>query len=110
MTYRRICKLEDLWEGEMEAFEVDGDEVLVVWPEGGQPCAFQGACPHQDIPLVEGTFDGKVVTCRAHQWTFDACSGHGLNPSHAQLARYPLKIEDGEVLVEVDGVKPMFAQ
>jgi toluene monooxygenase system ferredoxin subunit len=108
MSFRPVCKLDDLWEGEMEAFEVDGEEVVVVWPEGGELCAFQGACPHQDIPLIEGKFDGKkVLACRAHQWTFDACTGKGINPAHAALARYPLKVENGEVLVQVEGVKPL---
>ncbi len=106
MTFKTVCKLEDLWEGEMQAFEVDGEEVLVVWPEGSELCAYQGLCPHQDIPLEEGKFDGKVVTCRAHQWTFDACSGKGLNPAGAVLSRYPIKVENGEVLVQVEGIKP----
>ena len=111
MSFRSVCKVSDLWEGEMEAFEVDGEEVLVVWSDGGEPCAFQGMCPHQDIPLIEGQFDGKkVLTCRAHQWTFDASSGQGINPAHACLARYPVKVENGEVLVDVEGVKPLFAQ
>lgn len=109
MTFHKVCKLDDLWEGEMEAFEVDGEEVLVVWPEGGEPCAFQGACPHQDIPLIEGKFDGKMVHCRAHQWSFCASTGKGVNPDHTQLARYPVKIENGEVLVQVEGIKPLFS-
>lgn len=109
MTFKTLCKLDDLWEGEMQAFEIDNEDVLVIWPEGGQPCAFQGACPHQDIPLVEGHFDGKTLTCRAHQWSFEACSGKGLNPSNAQLARYPIKVENGEVLVQIEGIKPLFA-
>lgn len=109
MAFKKVCNVDDLWEGEMEAFDVDGEEVLVVWPEGQPPCAFQGTCPHQDIPLIEGKFDGKVVTCRAHQWSFDACSGKGINPADTRLARYPVKVENGEVLVEVEGIKPVYA-
>jgi toluene monooxygenase system ferredoxin subunit len=109
MTFHKVCKLDDLWEGEMEAFEVEGEEILLVWPEGGEPCAFQGVCPHQDIPLIEGKFDGKTVVCRAHQWSFCATSGKGVNPDHTQLARYPVKVEHGEVLVQIEGVKPLFS-
>lgn len=109
MAFKKVCKLEDLWEGEMEAFEVNGEEVLLVWPNNGELCAFQGICPHQDIPLIEGKFDGKVVMCRAHQWTFDGCSGKGINPDDSQLAKYPIKIENGEVLVQTEGVKPLFS-
>lgn len=109
MAFRKVCKLEDLWEGEMEAFEVDGEEVLLVWPDGGELCAYQGMCPHQDIPLIEGKLEGKTVMCRAHQWTFDACTGKGVNPGDTQLAKYPIKVENGDVLVQTEGVKPLFA-
>nr|AAB58742.1 ferredoxin [Burkholderia cepacia] len=92
MTFTKVCSLDDLGEGEMESFEVDGQEILMVWPEGGELKAFQGICPHQDIPLIEGKFDGKTVICPTHLWQFDACSGKGINPLDCALAQYPLKI------------------
>lgn len=109
MAFVKVCKLDDLWEGEMEAFEVNGHEVLLVSPDGGEIRAFQGICPHQDIPLVEGKFDGKVVVCRAHQWVFDGCTGQGINPADCRLAEYPVKIEGEDVLVDTEGVTPLFA-
>lgn len=109
MTFKKVCTLDDLWEGEMASFDVDGQEVLIVSPEGGDIRAFQGICPHQDIPLVEGKFDGKTVICRAHLWQFDACSGKGVNPSDCALAQYPVKIEGNDIFVETEGVQPLFA-
>lgn len=105
----KVCKLDDLWEGEMESFEVNDQEVLLVLPEGGEIRAFQGICPHQNIPLVEGSFDGKVIVCRAHKWVFDGCSGQGINPGNCRLAEYPVKVEGTDVLVETAGVKPLFS-
>jgi toluene monooxygenase system ferredoxin subunit len=109
MGFARVCSLDDLWEGEMEAFEVDGKEVLLVRVDGGEVRAFQGVCPHQDIPLIEGKFDGKLLVCRAHQWMFDGSSGQGVNPSNCQLAVYPLKIDGDDVMVDTEGVDPLFA-
>lgn len=109
MTFERVCGLDDLWEGEMESYEVNGHEVLLVSTVGGGIRAFQGICPHQDIPLVEGKFDGKVVICRAHQWVFDGCTGEGINPSDCRLAEYPVRIVGEDVLVDTEGVKPLFA-
>lgn len=109
MTFMRVCNLDDLWEGEMESFDIDGHEVLVVCAEGGDVKAFQGVCPHQDIPLVEGKFDGKTLVCRAHQWVFDACTGVGLNPGDCQLANYPIKIEGNEIYVDTADITPFFA-
>ena len=36
MAFTKVCKLDDLWEGEMESFEIDGHEILLVSPEGGE--------------------------------------------------------------------------
>ena len=109
MTFKIACTLDDLWEGEMTEVEVDGQVILLVWPEGGEIAAFQGICPHQDIPLSEGRFDGRVVMCRAHQWTFDAESGEGVNPKDCRLAKYPVKVEGETILVSTEGVAALFA-
>lgn len=109
MAFQKVCTLDDLWEGDMMSVELDGVEVLLVWPEGGGIAAYQGMCPHQDIPLDEGKFNGKVIMCRAHQWTFDATTGEGINPGDCKLARYPLKVEGDDVLVDVEDVVPLFS-
>jgi toluene monooxygenase system ferredoxin subunit len=109
MAFTKVCELDELWEGEMESFEVDGHDVLLVSPEGGGVRAFQGICPHQDIPLVEGKFDGKMVVCRAHQWVFDGRTGQGVNPADCRLAEYPVRIDGDDVLVDVAAASPLFA-
>ena len=109
MSYQKAASLDDLWEGEMIEVEIGDHVVVLVWPEGGTLRAFQGVCPHQDIALAEGKFDGKVLMCRAHQWTFDAHTGAGINPGNCKLAEYPVKLEGDDILIAVDGVEPLFA-
>ena len=109
MSFTKVCTVDDLWEGEMESFTVNGHDILLVSAEGGEIKAFQGICPHQDIPLVEGKFDGKKVICRAHLWQFDATTGLGINPSDCALAEYPVKLDGDDVYVETEGVEPLFA-
>lgn len=109
MSFTKVCTVDDLWEGEMDSFTVDGQEVLLVCADGGSIKAFQGICPHQDIPLVEGQFDGKKVICRAHLWQFDACTGQGINPADCALAEYPVKLVGNDVYVETKDITPLFA-
>lgn len=109
MAFKKLCTLDDLWEGEMEAFTLDGHEILLVCATGGEVRAFQNICPHQDIPLVEGKFDGKRIICRAHAWQFDADNGRGINPDDCALAQYPVRIEGEDILVDTAGVTPLFA-
>jgi toluene monooxygenase system ferredoxin subunit len=40
----------------------------------------------------------------------DVVSGQGVNPAHAELAHYPVRVEDGHVHVAVDGIKPKFSR
>lgn len=109
MAFKKVCAVEDIWEGEMDSFEVEGKEVLLICKDGGEFKAYQGICPHQDIPLVEGKFDGKIITCRAHLWQFDSCDGKGVNPKDCALAEFPVKVENDDVFVDVAGIEPLFA-
>jgi toluene monooxygenase system ferredoxin subunit len=102
MAFRRVCDLDDLWEGEMKSFDVEGGEVLLVFPGGGEVIAIQPRCPHQDVALAEGEFDGTVLVCRAHHWEFQPATGAGLNPTDCRLKRYRTKIEDDAVWVDGD--------
>jgi toluene monooxygenase system ferredoxin subunit len=109
MAFCKVATLDDLWEGDMTEIELNGQDILLVWPEGGEVTAYQAVCPHQDIPLVEGKLDGCTLMCRAHQWTFDGHTGEGINPGDCRLARYPVKLEGDDIYVDTEGVKPLFA-
>lgn len=99
---RRLCSLADLREGEMAGFDVDGSEIIVLWPTGGTPQAYDGLCPHQALPLSDGDFDGTVLVCAAHRWRFDGTTGEGIWPGNCRLGAYPLRIEDGDVFIDLN--------
>ncbi len=96
-VFFRACDLDDVWEGEMEVFEVDDREVLIVHSAGGIVRAFDPVCPHQDHPLIEGELRECVLTCSAHLWQFNVVSGEGVNPTGVKLKSYPVRI-DGDVV------------
>ena len=97
--FERVCDEAGLWDGEMAAFDVAGEQVLVVRLDSCYR-AYQGTCPHQRVSLAEGTLEGATLTCRGHLWQFDARSGRGINPATSRLARYAVKIEAGGVWVK----------
>jgi len=104
VAFKEVCKLDELWEGEMEAFEVDGREVLVVHADSGNIRAFPGKCPHQDYALVEGELENGVLTCAAHLWQFDVLTGKGVNPTNCALVCLPVKVENEAIFVDVGSV------
>lgn len=100
MSYVTLCKAKNIMEGELAAFSIDGGDVILVWPDGGEMKAFQGTCPHQSVPLWS-TFNGRIITCQFHNWVFDGRTGKGLSPTGCELKEYPLRIEDGMVQVKL---------
>lgn len=102
MGWTRVCKFRNMSEGEWADFTVDGEAIMLVWPDGAGLKAFQGLCPHENAALKTGIFNGSLITCTAHGWVFDARSGKGLSPPGWMLEEYPLRVEDGWVEVDLD--------
>jgi toluene monooxygenase system ferredoxin subunit len=101
MALRRAAAQDDLWSGEMMGVVVDGTRVVLVNVEG-TVCAYEDRCVHQGVRLSEGRLEGGVVTCSAHSWQYDARTGEGVNPRGVALARFPVMIGMGAILVDVD--------
>ena len=104
MTFRRVCSVEDVWEGEMQGFTVDG-KAIVIARESDGVYAWDGVCPHQDYALSEGVLEDGILTCAMHLWQFDARTGEGVNPTGCKLKGYALKVEGGDIFVDVASVR-----
>src|ERR1700758_5282255 len=101
MSFRRIAAKEELWSGEMIGREIAGEPVVLINIEN-QIYAYADVCPHQRSRLSEGTLIGKTLRCARHQWEFDVCTGSGINPENALLKVFPVAIESGEILLDLD--------
>ena|SRR5579859_1655976 len=100
MAFRRVAALDELWDGEMTALEIGGQAVLLVNVEGGIH-AYADSCPHLGTRLSRGSLRRNVLTCSTHGWEFDASSGQGINPKTACLVSIPVKVENGDVFIDV---------
>jgi len=100
MSYCRVATLDELWSGEKLCRMVDNRRVLLVNVDG-EVCAYEDRCRHKGVPLSEGHLHGRVLTCAAHGWEYDARTGRGINPENVELPKYAVKIEGNDILVEV---------
>jgi NAD(P)H-dependent nitrite reductase small subunit len=67
--------------------------------------AVDNQCLHVGNPLDDGFVSGQCVTCPWHGWRYDLRTGEHLTlfGRRKGLRTYPVRTENGEVLVEVDG-------
>jgi nitrite reductase/ring-hydroxylating ferredoxin subunit len=84
-------------------FEVGGKEIIVANLEG-RFFAFTAICSHMDGPLVQGALAGGVITCPWHFSEFRVADGAVVKgPATDPIAVYPVKVEDGRLLVDISG-------
>ena len=100
MAFRKVATLDELWDGEMLALETEGQVVLLVNMDGGIH-AYADSCPHLGTRLSQGALKRNVLTCATHGWEFDASTGQGINPKAACLESFAVKVENGDILLDV---------
>jgi 3-phenylpropionate/trans-cinnamate dioxygenase ferredoxin subunit len=62
--------------------------------------AIADVCSHDDGPVAEGELDGHEIECPRHGARFDVRDGKVLSfPAIVSIPAYPVRVEDGEVLV-----------
>jgi toluene monooxygenase system ferredoxin subunit len=101
MAFQKVAKIGDLWSGEMLGLEVNGEKILLVNVDN-HIYAYADACPHQKSRLSEGTLTDKILRCATHHWEFDVCSGSGVNPQNSHLRAFPIRLNQEDILVDVD--------
>jgi nitrite reductase (NADH) small subunit len=78
-----------------------GDKVVCVANVNGTISAMDNVCLHHGGPLGQGMIEGGKVVCPWHGWQYDPQTGQAAHNSNARVAVYPIKIENGDVMVEI---------
>ena len=105
----KAADADELWEGDILDVEVEGEQVLLVSMLDGPLKAYQGMCPHQEVLLVDGDWNGDTnrLQCPGHKWEFDMTTGAGTNPEGCQLYEYFVKVEGDDIILGIpqDGTR-----
>jgi nitrite reductase (NADH) small subunit len=62
--------------------------------------AIDDACPHKAGPLSQGIVHGRAVTCPLHNWVISLETGAAQGADSGKVRTYPLKIENGRILLD----------
>jgi len=99
---KKICSLNDIprlgarvvksaQHGDIAVFRNADDEVF----------ALLDKCPHKGGPLSQGIVYGRKVACPLHGWNIELESGCAMAPDNGCTRSFPVKVEDGDVLLGV---------
>jgi nitrite reductase/ring-hydroxylating ferredoxin subunit len=78
-----------------------GDKTICVANVNETYSAMDNVCLHRGGPLGEGMIENGKVVCPWHGWAWDPKTGEAAHNANAKVVVYPLKIDDGDVLVEM---------
>ena len=95
-----IAQADEIKSGDARCVTVNAKE-LALFRVGDEFYAIDNACSHYGAALCDGWTDGTTVTCPWHCWQFDITSGKCLTVDDYDVASYPIRIEDGQVKVEI---------
>lgn len=104
MTWHTAAQRSDLEEGEVFGTEIAGQPVAI-YCLGGEFFATHNICTHAHACMSDGYLEDGVIECPLHQARFDIRTGRVLSgPTRVPLASYAIKVEDGQVLVDLPPV------
>jgi len=78
-----------------------GDGAVAIANVEGEMYAIDGICPHSGGPIGDGGVHGRILVCPFHAWEFDCVTGLCHADDTIRQARYAVKVEGGEILVDL---------
>jgi nitrite reductase (NADH) small subunit len=77
-----------------------GVKTICIANVNGTYSAMDNVCPHRGGPLGQGMIESGKVVCPWHGWAWDPKTGATELDSSKRVQIYPMKIENGDVMVE----------
>jgi nitrite reductase (NADH) small subunit len=81
--------------------ELPGEGEAREFKLGGKTVCVANVCLHMGGPLGQGYIDGSKIVCPWHGWEYEISTGALGDDPRSKLAVYPLRIENGDVMIDV---------
>ena len=78
-----------------------GEQTICIANVNGTYSAMDNVCLHRGGPLGQGMIKNGKLICPWHAWAWDPKTGEAAHNSAVKVAVYPMKIENGDVLVDI---------
>ena len=101
MAWKKVCRTDEIADG--AALQIKGDNPIAIFHVGNEFFATDDTCTHSKFSLTEGYLEGDEIVCALHEARFCLRTGRVLTPpATVPLRTYPIRIENGDVFIEVD--------
>ena len=97
MNFHPLERMDQLHDGYLKTFEVQGVDVVLV-QQAAKPSVLEGICPHAGHPFAKSRVRGTNLRCDMHGYLFDlqsgVCTYYTEGPCRA-LRVYDWEVRDG---------------
>lgn len=103
MGWIEACAADDIEPEDVVRFD-HGDRTFAIYRSpDDRYYATDGYCTHEQAHLADGLVMGHIIECPKHNGRFDYRTGEAKRaPACIDLKTYPVKVENGMVLIEID--------
>ena len=96
------CAADDIDEEDVIRFDHAGRTFAIYRTEDDRYFATDGLCTHEQVHLSGGLLMGTIIECPKHNGRFEIRTGAAKGaPVCVDLKTYPVKVEDGKVLLQL---------
>ena len=103
--FRKVCRVEELSEGESKAVLV-GDKMVAVFRQQDTYFAIDDTCPHMGASLSGGAVVNGIVTCPWHAWRFRLADGAWADNPRIQIGCHAVRVVGDDVEVQLASSPP----
>lgn len=97
-----VAKAGELTPGQWRVVDAEGAQI-VVFNLDGEYFAIEDVCTHDGGQLTGGSIEGSEIVCPRHGARFCIRTGEALSaPAYEATAKFPVRVENGEIQVRDD--------
>ena len=104
MSWIEACAADDIEAEDVIRFDHGERSFAIYRSPDDHYYATDGFCTHEQAHLADGLVLDNIIECPKHNGRFDYRTGEAKRaPACVDLRTYPVKIENGKVLIDVGG-------
>lgn len=104
MAWIEACAADDIETEDVIRFDHGGRTFAIYRSPDDRYYATDGYCTHEQAHLADGLVMDEIIECPKHNGRFDYRTGEAKGaPVCINLRTYPVKVENGTVLIDLDG-------